>query len=87
MTFINIGFGNLLADERVVAAVSPDSAPIKRIIQQSREAARLIDATYGRKCRCVLVTDSSHVVLSAFPPERLFPDAKVADLSEAPDEQ
>ena len=66
---INIGFGNLVSAERVLAIVSPDSAPIKRLIQESRERGMLIDATYGRKTASVFVMDSDHVVLSAIAAE------------------
>ncbi|MBI4277237.1 MAG: DUF370 domain-containing protein [Armatimonadetes bacterium] len=66
---INIGFGNIVAANRIVAIVSPDSAPIKRIIQKAREKGILIDATYGRRTRAVVITDSGHVVLSAVQPE------------------
>lgn len=69
MQFINIGFGNLLSAERVIAMISPDSAPVKRIIQDSREKGMLVDATYGRKTRTVIVIDSGHVILSALQPE------------------
>ena len=66
---INIGFGNIVAANRIIAIVSPDSAPIKRIIQEAREKGILIDATYGRRTRAVVITDSGHVVLSAVQPE------------------
>jgi regulator of extracellular matrix RemA (YlzA/DUF370 family) len=66
---INIGFGNIVAANRIIAIVSPESAPIKRIISDARERGQLIDATYGRRTRAVIVTDSSHVVLSAIQPE------------------
>ncbi len=66
---INIGFGNIVAASRIIAIVSPDSAPIKRIIQEAREKGILIDATYGRRTRAVVITDSGHVVLSAVQPE------------------
>ncbi len=66
---INIGFGNIVAATRVVAIVSPESAPIKRIITDARERGHLIDATYGRRTRAVIITDSEHVVLSAIQPE------------------
>ena len=69
MKLINIGFGNLVSAERVVAIVSPDSAPIKRIIREARDPGRLIDASYGRSTRAVLFTDSDHVILSALQPE------------------
>ena len=67
---INIGFGNLVSQERVGAIVSPDSAPIKRMVQESRERGMLIDATYGRKTASILVMDSDHVILSALAPEK-----------------
>ncbi|MFM2311406.1 MAG: hypothetical protein RLZZ04_682 [Cyanobacteriota bacterium] len=66
---INIGFGNIVSANRIIAIVSPESAPIKRIITEAREKSLLIDATYGRRTRAVIITDSSHVVLSAIQPE------------------
>lgn len=69
MKLINIGFGNIVAAQRIVSIVSPDSAPIKRIMQDAREAGNLIDATYGRRTRAVIVTDSGHIILSAIQPE------------------
>lgn len=66
---INIGFGNIVSASRVVAIVSPESAPIKRIITDARDRGQLIDATYGRRTRAVIITDSSHVILSAIQPE------------------
>lgn len=66
---VNIGFGNIISASRVVAIVSPESAPIKRMIQEARENGRLIDATYGRKTRAVIVSDSEHIILSAMQPE------------------
>ena len=66
---INIGFGNIVSANRIIAIVSPESAPIKRIIQEARDAQRLIDATFGRRTRAVVVTDSDHVILSAVQPE------------------
>ena len=68
---INIGFGNIVAANRLVAIVSPESAPIKRIIQEARDRGSLIDATYGRRTRAVMITDSDHVILSAASPEEL----------------
>lgn len=65
MKLINIGFGNAVASNRVVAIISPDSAPVKRLIQEARDKNILIDATYGRKTRAVLIMDSNHIVLSA----------------------
>ena len=70
MEFINIGFGSMVSKERVVAIVAPDSAPIRRMAQESRERGMLIDATYGRKTASIFVMDSDHVILSALPPER-----------------
>ena len=69
MKFINIGFGNIVAAERIVAVVSPESSPVKRIIQDSRDKGMLIDATFGRRTRAVLISDSEHVILSALHPE------------------
>ncbi|MBD1841210.1 DUF370 domain-containing protein [Coleofasciculus sp. FACHB-64] len=66
---INIGFGNIVSANRVVAIVSPESAPIKRIITDARDRGQLIDATYGRRTRAVIITDSSHIILSAIQPE------------------
>ena len=70
MKLLNIGFGNLVSAERLVAIISPDSAPVKRMIQETRERGMLIDATYGRKTASVFVMDSDHVILSALPPEK-----------------
>lgn len=69
MKLINIGFGNMVSANRLVAIVSPESAPIKRIILNAREGGTLIDATYGRRTRAVIITDSDHVILSAVQPE------------------
>ena len=78
---LNIGFGNLVAVSRIVALVSPESAPIKRIIQDVRERGALIDATFGRRTRAVIVMDSGHVILSALQPETL--NTRLAQLEEA----
>ncbi|MBR2667209.1 MAG: DUF370 domain-containing protein [Oscillospiraceae bacterium] len=69
MKLINIGFGNMISVARLIAIVSPDSAPIKRIIQEAKESGRLIDATYGRRTRAVIIMDSDHIILSAIQPE------------------
>ena len=69
MRLIDIGFGNLVSAQRVVAIVSPESAPVKRLGQEARERGVLIDATYGRRTRAVIVTDSGHIILSAVQPE------------------
>ena len=66
---INIGFGNIVAANRIIAIVSPESAPIKRIVQEARERGKLVDATYGRRTRAVVLTDSDHVILCAVQPE------------------
>jgi extracellular matrix regulatory protein A len=66
---INIGFGNIVSANRIISVVSPESAPIKRIIQEARDAGMLIDATYGRRTRAVIICDSQHVILSAVQPE------------------
>ena len=65
MKFINLGFNNMILDERIVAIVSPDSAPAKRTVAEAKENGRIIDCTGGRKTKCVIITDSDHVVLSA----------------------
>ena len=72
MKLLNIGFGNMVSAERLIAVVSPDSAPIKRLIQESRERGMLIDATYGRKTASVLIMDSDNVVLSAIAADKLI---------------
>lgn len=71
MQFINIGFGNIVSSQRIVSIVSPESAPLKRIIQEARDEKRAIDATFGRRTRAVLIMDSGHVVLSAVQPETI----------------
>lgn len=71
MKLINIGFGNMVSANRLVAIVSPESAPIKRIVQDAKERGSLIDATYGRRTRAVIITDSDHVILSAIQPETI----------------
>ena len=69
MKLINIGFGNMVSANRLVAIVSPESAPIKRIIQDAKEKGTLIDATYGRRTKAVLIMDNDHLILSALQPE------------------
>ena len=71
MKFINIGFGNMVAADRVVAVVSPDSAPIKRLIQDAKDQGRTIDVSCGRRTRAVIITDSEHVILSAIAAETI----------------
>ena len=71
MKFINIGFGNMVAADRIITLVSPDSAPIKRLIQDAKDSGRVIDVSCGRRTRSVIVTDSEHVILSAIQPETI----------------
>lgn len=86
MKLINIGFGNMIAASRLIAIISPDSAPVKRIISDAKESGNLIDATYGRRTRSVLITDSSHIILSAVQPEtignRLSEDEDIGDIKD-----
>ncbi|MBE6539015.1 MAG: DUF370 domain-containing protein [Ruminococcaceae bacterium] len=90
MKFINVGFGNMVALERIVALVSPDSAPIKRLIQDSRDEGRVIDVTCGRRTRAVILTDSELVILSAIQTEtianRMDSDSDTEDEDEEEDE-
>ncbi|ADI01633.1 protein of unknown function DUF370 [Syntrophothermus lipocalidus DSM 12680] len=83
---VNIGFGNIVAANRIVAIVSPESAPIKRIIQEAREKGVLIDATYGRRTRAVIIVDSGHVVLSAVQPETVANRLSVKETTSAEEE-
>ncbi|MCD6463155.1 MAG: DUF370 domain-containing protein [Thermotogae bacterium] len=68
---INIGFGNVVVGDRVVAIVNPESSPLKRLKEQAKDDGKLIDATYGRKTRAIIVTDSNHIILSAIQPETI----------------
>jgi len=72
MKLINIGFGSLVASERMLSVLAPDSAPIKRVIQEARDRGMLIDASYGRKTKAVLLMDTDHVILSALTPEQVY---------------
>jgi regulator of extracellular matrix RemA (YlzA/DUF370 family) len=81
MRLLNIGFGNLLNSERILAALHPDSQPVKRMVQESKAAGTLIDATHGRRTQTVLCLDSGHIVLSYLPPEKL--EARLAQDSTA----
>ena len=85
MKLINVGFGNLVSAERILSIVSPDSAPIKRMIQDVRDWGLLIDASFGRSTRSVIVMDSGNVVLSALPPETLA--ARFAGKSEQEEQE
>ena len=69
MKLINIGFGNMISSDRLLAIVSPDSAPIKRLVQEAKDRGMLIDATYGRRTRAIVIMDTDHVILSAVQPE------------------
>ena len=71
MKFINIGFGNMVASDRIVTIVSPDSAPVKRLIQDAKDSGRVIDVSCGRRTRAVIITDSEHVILSAIQSETI----------------
>ena len=71
MKLLNVGFGNMVAAGRIVAVIAPDSAPVKRLVQEARDAGHLIDATAGRRTRAVLIMDTDHVVLSAVQPETI----------------
>ncbi|MDE6182747.1 MAG: DUF370 domain-containing protein [Eubacteriales bacterium] len=82
---INIGFGNIVLANRIVAIVSPESAPIKRIIQEARENGRLVDATYGRRTRAVIITDSEHIILSSIQPETVANRIVAKDLDNESD--
>lgn len=84
MKLINIGFGNMISAGRLITIVSPESAPIKRIIQDAKEKGSLIDATYGRRTRAVIIMDSGHVILSAVQPETVA--GRLNDEEDAEDE-
>ena len=86
MKLINIGFGNIVSANRLVAIVSPESAPIKRIIQEARERGMLVDATYGRRTRAVIISDSDHVILSAVQPETVANRLSVKEASHSVDD-
>ena len=86
MKLINIGFGNMISSSRLVTIVSPESAPIKRIIQEARDDSRLIAATYGRRTRAVIVMDSDHIILSAIQPETIAGRLEDDDEDEETDE-
>lgn len=79
---INIGFGNMVSAARLIAIISPESAPVKRLVQDARESGRLIDATYGRRTRAVIVMDSDHVVLSPVQPETVANRLNARDAAE-----
>ncbi len=85
MKFINIGFGNMVAAERIIALVSPDSAPVKRLMQDAKDTGRTIDVSCGRKTRAVIITDSEHVILSALKTEAIA--KRISDDSEGEDDE
>ena len=86
MKLINIGFGNIISANRLVAIVSPESAPIKRVIQDARDRGMLIDATYGRRTRAVIIMDSDHIILSAVQPGTVAHRLDENAVVEAPEE-
>ena len=71
MRFVNIGFGNMVSSHRMLSIVSPDSAPIKRLVQVAKERSMVIDASFGRRTKSVIIMDTDHVILSAIPPETI----------------
>ena len=83
MKLVNIGFGNMISAQRVIAVVSPDSAPIKRIMQEAKDRGMLVDASYGRKTKAVIIMDTDHVVLSALQPETVGSRVNDRDEEEA----
>ena len=87
MQLVNVGFGNLVNAERVICVVSPDSAPVKRIMQRAKDEGKLIDVTQGRKTMSVIFTDSAHVILSYLKPERLAPRFGVENADSAQNEE
>jgi len=86
MKLINIGFGNMISAERLLAVVSPESAPIKRMIQEARDRGMLIDASFGRRTRAVIVMDTDHVILSAVTPETVLGRMEDKDIPDQEDE-
>ncbi len=88
MKFINIGFGNMVASDRIITIVSPDSAPVKRLIQDAKDSGRVIDVSCGRRTRSVIITDSEHVILSAIQSETIANrlDNNTAEDEEEPEE-
>lgn len=82
MKFINIGYGNIVSAERIIAVVSPDSAPIKRLIQEARDKGKLINSTSGRRTRAVIIADSEHIILSSVQPETIANRIGTCDMDE-----
>ena len=87
MKLINIGFGNMISAGRLVAIVSPDSAPVKRMVQEARDRGTLIDATYGRRTRSVLIMDNDHLVLSALQPDTVASRLESREAPEAEEDE
>ena len=87
MKLINIGFGNMISSGRLVAILSPDSAPIKRMVQEARDRGTLIDATYGRRTRSVLIMDNDHLVLSALQPDTVASRLESREAPEAEEDE
>ncbi len=86
MKLVNIGFGNVVSADRIITVVSPESAPIKRMIQEAKERGMLIDASYGRRTRAVIIMDSDHVILSAILPVSISSRVNGKDMAESQDE-
>lgn len=86
MRFINIGFNNMVSAQRIVALISPDSAPAKRLVQDARDTGRAVDCTSGRRTRALIITDSEHVILSAIQTETIASRLSGEDAGEADDE-
>lgn len=87
MLFVNIGFGNMVAGNRIVAISSPESSPIKRLVQDAKEEGRVIDASCGHKTKSVIITDSEHVILSALPTEKITDRLNGVDDNNSSDEE
>lgn len=85
MKFINAGYSNLIAADRIVLVAAPDSAPVKRLMQDAKDDGRAIDLTCGKRTRSVIVTDTEHVILSALPPEKLADRAEDLDDQQQPE--
>ena len=87
MKLINIGFGNMVSSDRIITIVSPDSAPIKRMVQEAKERGMLIDASYGRKTRAVIIMDSDHIILSAILPVSISSRVNGKDVQEIQEDE
>ncbi|MCI8309249.1 MAG: DUF370 domain-containing protein [Clostridia bacterium] len=87
MQLVNIGFGNMVSKERIISIISPESAPIKRMIQDSKDSKMAIDATYGRRTRSVIIMDSGHIILSAVQPETIANRAETSQTDSDDEEE